>query len=653
MTLLLSVPLGVRADGPDPATNQPASIVPVPPAATPSSLQTDQPDSSFLERHPEVAQPLPPGSSTLSLPSGATPDRASTTVEQAGADQSPFHFFDQVGEPEELPNHLLVVYNSNDPDSKGLADYYAARRNIPPERVLAIACPATETVTRAEYEETIRQPIIDYLSQKDWIARQSMLVRLGSRTVNVLVATRNEIWAMALMRGVPLKISNDFADKDSMEPEPVMQTNAAAVDSELAVLPVFGLPKGGYVPNAFFDDKMTGLGRVGPLLAAKIIMVCRLDGPTPNDVRRMIDDSLYAEQNRLAGLAVVDSRGLTDPKNGHTPGDIWLRTSRDLLVKDGWLVKFDDKPDVLPPTDPCNQVALYLGWYSETACGPWVTPPDRFLRGAIAYHLHSYSASTIRSDTANWVGPLIAHGAAATMGMVYEPYLMFTPHLDIFTKRLLDGDYFCEAAYASEPALSWMGTVVGDPLYRPFRKPFESALAGVGVPHTDHDDWLLLQQVQRELASGQIQNDAGILEKSLEVTGAGPVAYEGLGDLLEKLKDPQASRDVPQVYQKAQAGETLPVDRIRVGLKLARYFTEHGMTGRAEAELEHLRQDNPEEAQRFGVPDVLLPASSKGPSTQPPAQAKQNGNATSVSTTPKSSQPPRLPALPQQAPAPE
>ena len=77
----------------------------------------------------------------------------------------------------------------------------------------------------------------------------------------------------------------------------------------------------------------------------------------------------------------------------------------------------------------------------------------------------------MRSTTQNWVGPLIAHGADATMGCVYEPYLALTPHVDIFTRRLLDGDSFAEAAYACQPGLSWMTTVVGDPLYQPFQTP--------------------------------------------------------------------------------------------------------------------------------------------------------------------------------------
>ena len=40
----------------------------------------------------------------------------------------------------------------------------------------------------------------------------------------------------------------------------------------------------------------------------------------------------------------------------------------------------------------------------------------------------------VRSETSCWVGPLIAHGADATMGTVYEPRLGWTPHEDILQK---------------------------------------------------------------------------------------------------------------------------------------------------------------------------------------------------------------------------
>ena len=327
--------------------------------------------------------------------------------------------------------------------------------------------------------------------------------------MDVLVATHNDIWAIVLMRGVPLKIAPDPSDQDGMEPEPELQTNAAAVDNELALLPVFGLPKGGYIPNGFFDDQLAGIKHACPELAVNMVFVTRLDGPTPADVHRMIDDTISAETNRLAGLAVVDTRGFTDVKNGYTVGDVWLRSARDMLLNDGWAIKFDDSPDTIPATDPLNHVAIYLGWYHEGVIGPWTVPPDRFVPGAIAYHLHSFSAVTVRDPTVGWVGPLIAHGADATMGMVYEPYLIFTPHEDIFTRRLLQGDYFAEAAYASERALSWMMTVVGDPLYRPFHQPLSAALADTGLHHTEHDDWLLLQRVRARIRNGSDRGHVG------------------------------------------------------------------------------------------------------------------------------------------------
>jgi hypothetical protein len=82
--------------------------------------------------------------------------------------------------------------------------------------------------------------------------------------------------------------------------------------------------------------------------------------------------------------------------------------------------------------------------------------------------LHSYSANTLRSTTNNWCGPLIARGAAATLGNVYEPYLSLTANLDIFQDRLMSGLTLAESAYMSMRALSWMGVVIGDPLYRPY-----------------------------------------------------------------------------------------------------------------------------------------------------------------------------------------
>ena len=115
-----------------------------------------------------------------------------------------------------------------------------------------------------------------------------------------------------------------------------------------------------------------------------------------------------------------------------------------------------------------RQAAIYYGWYTETVTGPFQRPNFHFARGAVAVHIHSFSGGTVRNPQYNWVAPLLAAGAAATMGNVYEPYLTLTPHLDIFHDRLAAGFTFGEAAYMCQRVLSWMTTCVGDPLYRPF-----------------------------------------------------------------------------------------------------------------------------------------------------------------------------------------
>jgi hypothetical protein len=111
---------------------------------------------------------------------------------------------------------------------------------------------------------------------------------------------------------------------------------------------------------------------------------------------------------------------------------------------------------------------LYFGWYASQPAGVLSDPQFHFRPGAIAVHIHSFSASTIRQPDKFWVGPLIRHGAAATLGNVYEPFLQLTPMLDLFYDRLVNGLTFAESAYGSLRVISWMTTIVGDPLYRPF-----------------------------------------------------------------------------------------------------------------------------------------------------------------------------------------
>jgi hypothetical protein len=145
-----------------------------------------------------------------------------------------------------------------------------------------------------------------------------------------------------------------------------------------------------------------------------------------------------------------------------------MREIAEQLHKVGVPVLYEGSPELIPAGFPATDCALYYGWYAGAVAGPFAQRDFRFTPGAVAVHIHSFSAGTLREPNLDWVAPLLMHGAAASLGNVYEPYLQLTTHLDIFNDRLLHGFTFAESAYMATQALSWMTTMVGDPLYRPY-----------------------------------------------------------------------------------------------------------------------------------------------------------------------------------------
>jgi hypothetical protein len=126
---------------------------------------------------------------------------------------------------------------------------------------------------------------------------------------------------------------------------------------------------------------------------------------------------------------------------------------------------------------------LYFGWYAQDLNGPMALPGFRFPAGAIALHIHSSSAQTLRSTTAGWCGPLVGRGVTATFGNVFEPYLEFTLQPQMLLRALMKGRNLGDAAFYATPALSWETIVIGDPLYRPFLVSTEAQMAGLaGLP---------------------------------------------------------------------------------------------------------------------------------------------------------------------------
>lgn len=362
------------------------------------------------------------------------------------------------GADQPLAASTIVIYNKTAPDGADLARFYAQKRGIPNDHIVGLTCSLAEEISRDEYDATIANRLREIFKAKKW-----WTTRETEDHEEAVMAT--SIRFVALIKGMPLKIRSlpTSYPGDKVGAGPIENRNEASVDSELATLGYFTSQISGALTNSYFKS----YAPIDQSADPSLLLVCRLDAPTSATVKQMIVDSISAEKNGLWGRAYVDSAHSASA--GYEIGDQWLAEIPNQLHKVGVPVIYQSPvPGVFPEGYPMTDCALYYGWYYPNIFGPFTRSDFRFVPGAIAMHIHSYSAATLRDRNANWVGPLLSRGAAASIGNVYEPYLQLTTQPNILNDHLLHGFTFAESAYAATNALSWMGVMVGDPLYRPY-----------------------------------------------------------------------------------------------------------------------------------------------------------------------------------------
>jgi uncharacterized protein (TIGR03790 family) len=208
-------------------------------------------------------------------------------------------------------------------------------------------------------------------------------------------------------------------------------------------------------------------------VAFPTLMVARIDAPTIGLAKGLIDAALATEEKGLQGKVYLDARGIDAPKEQNvSPGSYadydraLLQTAAGLKEQTTLDVTLNTGPELFP-AGACPEAALYCGWYS---LAKYVDAFD-WQRGAVAYHLASSEASTLRAPGSEvWCKKLIEDGVAATIGPVYEPYLAAFPRPEQFFALLLQGELtLVECYYRTLPFNSWMMTLIGDPLYRPYK----------------------------------------------------------------------------------------------------------------------------------------------------------------------------------------
>ncbi len=387
--------------------------------------------------------------------------------------------------PALTPDEIIIVVNRAVPSSVELGDYYAKARNIPKDNIVALVLTRDEEITRAEYDQWFVKPLREALAER-----------------------KNKVKCLLFMSGVPLRVGSAMpSDGDKAEMErlkPVVEaakTKAASNDAataargkmELAKVEAEMLILAKRESKASVDSEMMLLWWDNYHLARwimnplhwqagtryrqgkpPVMMTARLDGPSPEIVRRLIDDAIAVEKTGLSGKVYVDARGLAFDKNnprenggyGYGGYDESMRETAAMFKTAKWNVTLDDKEPLFTPKS-CPDTALYCGWYSH---GHYVDCCT-FQRGAVAWHLASSEAVTLRKpESTLWCPKLLQAGVAVTLGPVAEPYTVGFPKPAEFFGMLATGKYtLAEVNAKTTTFASWMMVCIGDPLYTPFK----------------------------------------------------------------------------------------------------------------------------------------------------------------------------------------
>jgi len=454
---------------------------------------------------------------------------------------------------------VVVVANSREPESEKIARYYMQKRQIPEKNLILIDAPTAADITWTEFVEQVFNPLRQRLTKDGWLTAYVTDQKDHEGRLRY-VFYGSKIDFLVVCYGVPVRIQNDptrLVETPLVLEHRELNTTQAAVDSELALLAAPDTPTTGLVANPLFQ-----ISKPDNFTRAEVVKVARLDGPDPAAVRGLVDSALAGEANGLQGRAYIDMGG------PHQEGDDWLKADSETLRKLGFDLSVDHNRELFGWSDRFDAPAIYFGWYSDHLAGPISDPKFHFPPGAIAVHIHSFSASMIRNANQQWVGPLVERGVAATLGNVYEPYLSFTHHLDLFMDALAAGKTTGEAAYYSLPALSWQEVFIGDPLYRPFALGLPEQLDRAAHSPNAYSTYAIIRQMNLLQAEG----------RTTDALAFGQTQFDHQPDLALALALAQLGHDSDALKRLAWAATTDSASRENLGLfaEAARWAAANG-----------------------------------------------------------------------------
>ena len=375
------------------------------------------------------------------------------------------------------PARTAVLVNTDQPAGLAIAREFMARRGIPAANLIALPLGRAETLEWKDYATRVLGPLRARLLAAGLLeGKREDSADARGRAGFIPTGDARLQW-LVLVHGVPLKVAPSGIK--GLNPANPVKGDHASLDSELALLALPNLEPEGARPNPWFGRADAG--------GDGVIRTARLDGASPEAVLAALRGAWAAESQGLRGRAYVDLGG------PYPEGDDWFRACLAPLRELGFPPDVEATKEQFPVTARGDAPAFYLGWYSQKPTGKFGQKPTRLAPGAIALHLHSFSAASLHNPATNWAPWLVEQGAGLTFGNVYEPYLSLTVRPELLLKGLREGMSAGEAAWFATPSVSWQGIVLGDPFYQPFAVPLPTQVKAA-PPGDALADYAVLRQ---------------------------------------------------------------------------------------------------------------------------------------------------------------
>ena len=321
--------------------------------------------------------------------------------------------------PDLLSPATVLVACADDRASTLLASSYQKYRELPQENIFLFRCGIQKFLTRTDYEHLLEEPLRLFLKDK------------------------KEIRFLVTLPQTPLGILPEKQGSRSALSKELFETDAASLESELALLKQEGRTRSGWIKAG--------------ALRASLLTVFRLEN---KPLRESINHWKKLE-NRSTTRTFGEWCLLNYPReNDSLLTKIWEHWSR--LPKGKTLVPLEEKAGSTSK-ELCREgfIILARGTLSSLEFNsPYVS--SRLLAGGIWWHEFPF----VGQDPQDFV----EQEEAGFQWKTLEPtFPQSWPSPGQFLLRLFSGASLGEALESIDYPQSWLLSPVGDPMYRPFK----------------------------------------------------------------------------------------------------------------------------------------------------------------------------------------